>query len=88
VFVAGPGSPARNALLALKRQLETKPKPSRADRSRRKEEHNMSEKVNDRSSEYAKLVRDAEVGADAPETTPEKPGNLSGGEQNNRPVRG
>jgi hypothetical protein len=46
------------------------------------------EQKNDRSAEYARVVRDAEVGETAPETTPEKPGNLSGGEQNNGATRG
>jgi hypothetical protein len=45
------------------------------------------EQKNDRSAEYARVVRDAEVGAEAPEVTSEKT-ELSGGEQNNVAVRG
>jgi hypothetical protein len=55
-----------------------------------KEKNHMAEKnVTDRSAEYARLVKAAEVGAEAPETTSEKPGlHLSGGEENNGAVKG
>ena len=40
------------------------------------------------SPEFARAMREAEVGERAPEVTPEKVGNLSGGEQNNGETRG
>jgi hypothetical protein len=40
----------------------------------------------DTSKEFARLVRDAEVGEVMPEETPVEVGNLSGGELNNGPV--
>jgi hypothetical protein len=43
--------------------------------------------VNDRSPEFAKQVAAAEVAETTPVETPEKT-DLSGGEQNNGPVRG
>jgi hypothetical protein len=43
----------------------------------------------DISPEFARLQRDAVVGETAPERVSEKPGlALSGGEENNSPVRG
>jgi hypothetical protein len=47
------------------------------------------QQTNDRSPEFARLVRDAEVGETTPEVTSEKPGlSLSGGEENNGAVNG
>lgn len=45
------------------------------------------EQPTDRSPEYKKIADAAEVGETAPEETPVKTGNLSGGELNNGPVR-
>jgi hypothetical protein len=45
------------------------------------------EQVKDRSAEYARDVKAAEVGETAPVETPEHTGNLSGGELNQGPVR-